>query len=238
MEITRISTRQPVRVGDRHDKTHGTQEGVSMRKSVLAVLLSAAVPVVAGAGEFSLVPMSAREITAGSQSVMVNETPAASDPVYLAPSSGQRFGHQGTWDFALSGSGSNDAEFENGSFGVNFVIGYFFADGWEVAARQTANFSSGGDDTWNASTRVALDYHFDLDRFQPYIGVNGGYVYGDSVNDTWAAGPEAGVKYFIKDEAYIFAQIEYQFFFRDAGDADDNFDDGQFVYTLGVGFTF
>ena len=46
----------------------------------------------------------------------------------------------------------------------------------------------------SGSTRVAVDYNFDMGRWVPYIGANLGYVYGD-VNDTWIAGPEGGVKF-------------------------------------------
>ena len=45
-------------------------------------------------------------------------------------------------------------------------------------------------DLTGQSTSVALDYHFDLDRFQPFIGASFGYNYGDSdVDETLFAGP-------------------------------------------------
>ena len=37
---------------------------------------------------------------------------------------------------------------------------------------------------------------------------------------------------------FIFGMIEWLWFFDDGSDFDDNFDDGQFVYSLGVGFNF
>jgi hypothetical protein len=46
------------------------------------------------------------------------------------------------------------------------------------------------------------------------------------------------VKFFVNDTTFITAGIEYQVLFEDASDADDNFDDGRFVYLLGIGFKF
>jgi hypothetical protein len=37
---------------------------------------------------------------------------------------------------------------------------------------------------------------------------------------------------------FIFGRIEYQFFFENSDQADDAFEDGQFVYSIGVGFRF
>jgi len=46
------------------------------------------------------------------------------------------------------------------------------------------------------------------------------------------------VKYFVNKTTFITAGIEYQVLFEDTDQADDNFDDGRFVYLLGIGFTF
>jgi len=148
---------------------------------------------------------------------------------------------QGDKEFTLSGSGSNDKKFEAGGVNVNASIGYFVTDGFELSVRQSINYADAGDNRdqiWNGSTRLAADYNFDLGRWRPFIGVNGGYVYGDGVNDTWEAAPEGGVKFFVNDTTFLYGQIEYQFFFRDANGADDAFDDGQFVYSIGIGFRF
>ena len=61
-------------------------------------------------------------------------------------------------------------------------------------------------------------------------------MYGDAVEDTWVAGPEGGLKLFVNDTTFILGQIAYDFFFEDSDDADDAFDDGRWVYTLGIGF--
>lgn len=148
---------------------------------------------------------------------------------------------QGDKEFTLSGSGGNDKEFRSGSINANASLGYFVTDGFELSIRQGLTYADAGknsDSIVNGNTRVAADYNIDLGRWRPFVGANIGYVYGDGVTDTWEAAPEAGLKFFVNDTTFLFGSIEYQFFFRDAGNADNAFDDGQFVYTLGIGFRF
>lgn len=139
------------------------------------------------------------------------------------------------WEFTLGGSGYADNEFDSGAFTLGGSIGYFYTENWEIGLRQTLGFTSSGE-RWRGSSRLATDYHFLLGKFVPFIGANIGYIYGDDFDDTWAAAPEVGVKFYVHENTFIFAVGEYQFFFDKARDADDNFDDGQFALTVGVGF--
>jgi outer membrane protein W len=146
---------------------------------------------------------------------------------------------QGDWELTLGGSGSNGPDFNGTTFAVNGSIGYFLTKELEFGVRQSVGYSdigTGGGSSWNASTRVAIDYHFDLGRWQPYVGGNIGYVYGDNVSDTWEAAPEAGVKFFVNSTTFIQFSAEYQFFFDQGSDASTAFSDGQFVYGLNIGF--
>jgi len=68
------------------------------------------------------------------------------------------------------------------------------------------------------------------------LGATIGYLYGETVNESFLAGPEAGLKIFINDATFIVAGVGYDFVFENAGDANDAFDDGRFVYNLGIGF--
>lgn len=155
------------------------------------------------------------------------------------PSHAQQYGPlAGDWELTLGGGGSSDKEFSSGSFGLNTGLGYYFTPKLELAVRQAVNYSDFGDSVWNGSTRLALDYHFDLNRFRPFVGANFGGIYGDSVRDTFAAGLEAGLKYYVLEKTFIFGSLEYQWLFRNAGSADNNFDDGQFAYVVGIGFNF
>jgi hypothetical protein len=159
----------------------------------------------------------------------------------LALFSQSSFGYfeEGDKEVTLSGSAANSKDFDGFVAGANASLGYFITDNLEVAIRQSLNYSDiGVGSALNGSTRIALDFHFDLEALQPFIGGNFGYVYGDAVNDTWEAAPEGGVKWFVNSTTFVFAMAEYQFFFDEGDDASSSFDDGQFVYSLGIGFRF
>src|SRR5262245_24278221 len=144
---------------------------------------------------------------------------------------------QGNSELTLSGSGNNDKDFDAGAISVAGSYGYFLTDAFEIGIRQGVGWAGSDDNTsWSASTRGFVDFHFDLGAWRPFVGANIGYVYGDEIDDTWEAAPEAGVKYFVNDTTFIFAMVEYQFFFQDTDEFDNAFDDGQFVYSLGIGF--
>lgn len=147
--------------------------------------------------------------------------------------------NQGDWEFLLSGSGNSDEDVETGTFNAAADLGQYITDDILVALRQSVGYTDFNEGTdWTGNTRIAADYHFDFDRFRPFIGANIGYVYGDSVRDTWAAGPEAGLKWYLQDDAFIFGRAEYQFFFRNGDEFEDNFDEGNFIYTVGIGLNF
>lgn len=146
---------------------------------------------------------------------------------------------EGDKEVTLSGSASNSADFDGVFMGANGSLGYFVTDNLELGIRQSIAYTDiGVGSALNGSTRIAGDFHFDLEAWQPFVGANFGYVYGDAVNDTFEAAPEAGVKYFVNSTTFIFAQVEYQFFFDSANSASSSFDDGQFLWSLGIGFRF
>jgi outer membrane protein W len=150
--------------------------------------------------------------------------------------------HAGTWELTLTGSGASNQDFDSGGFGVQASLGYFILDQLELQGRQVISYAdtdnvAGGGTNVALSSAVAIDYHFDLDRFQPFVGVGVGYNYGKNVNDTGFIGPEAGLKYFVKDDTFIYGLVQYQFFFNSGNDLTDNFDDGSFLYAIGIGFT-
>jgi outer membrane protein W len=144
---------------------------------------------------------------------------------------------EGNKELTLSGSGNNNNDFDAGAVSVAGSFGYFLTDAFEVGVRQSISHADSGDgSSTSLSTRVFADFHFDLGAWRPFVGINAGYVYGDDIDDTWEMAPEGGVKYFVNDTTFIFAMVEYQFFFDDTDDIDSSFDDGQFVYSLGIGF--
>jgi len=141
----------------------------------------------------------------------------------------------GNYALELSGSGSNDQDFTTGNAAVNLNLGYFMTKELELGVRQGIVWADGGS-AWSGQTVVAADWHFDMDRWQPYIGANIGYVYGDGVQDTFEAAPEAGIKFFVNSTTFIQVGVEYQFFFNNGDDASQSFSDGQFVYGANIGF--
>lgn len=143
----------------------------------------------------------------------------------------------GNKELTLSGSGNNNKDFDAGAVSVAGSFGYFLTDAFEVGLRQSISYADTGDgSSTSASTRGFVDFNFDLGAWRPFVGANIGYVYGDDVVDTWEAAPEGGVKYFVNDKTFIYGMVEYQWFFRDSSDIGNNFDNGQFVYSLGIGF--
>jgi hypothetical protein len=157
---------------------------------------------------------------------------------FLSPCAAMAQFQMGDKELTLNGNGSSDKDFDNNVFSVEASLGYFFNKNLEVLVRQGVSVVDipGSDDLWNGSTRLGLDYHFDLQQWQPFLGASIGYLYGDSVKESFIAGPEVGLKAFVNTTTFILASVEYQILFEDADEADDQFDDGRFVYNLGIGF--
>jgi hypothetical protein len=141
----------------------------------------------------------------------------------------------GNWELTLGGNGASNKGITQGNFGVNASLGYFLTKDLELAIRQSfgyADFNQGT--TVTASTRGAVDYHFDLGNWKPFVGGNLGYSYGGKgVTDSWEVAPEAGVKFFVNSTTFVYGMAEYQIFFRHGHGAA--FDKGSFVYSLGLG---
>lgn len=150
-----------------------------------------------------------------------------------APQSGDR-------SFTISGTGASDNEFDGNSFGVSLELGQYANEQTLYGVRQSINGVAGDEvsDAWNGATRLFVDYHFGQNDFRPYVGANLGGIYGESVKETGTAGLETGFRYFLKDKTFIGFGAEYQFLFDDGDDIDNQYDDGAFFYTLGVGFNF
>ena len=137
----------------------------------------------------------------------------------------------GNWALKLAGNGANDQDFDGGSVGISGDLGYFVSKEMEVGVRQGLTWTdAAGGSAWTGDTRIFLDYHFDMDRWQPYIGVFGGYIYGDVSEESWVGGPEVGVKYFVNSTTFIDVNAAYGF------NLNDGIDEGAFFYGLGIGF--
>jgi len=139
----------------------------------------------------------------------------------------------GNWEMTLAGQGSNDKDFRTVDLSAQVSLGYFLTKELEISVREGLTYADGGS-SWILGSFGALDYHFDLDRWQPFVGVNGGKNCGSSnggnINDDFFAGPAVGVKYFVNATTFVELRGAYEF------DIEEGIDTGEFQYTLALGF--
>jgi hypothetical protein len=142
----------------------------------------------------------------------------------------------GNWELTLAGRGSNDDDFDDGAFLIGAKVGYFYTKEIEIFLRQDIDilYNQGGDAGF--FTAVGVDYHFDLDQWQPFVGAQIGMFYGDDtiVEDTGAFGPEIGVKYFVNNTTFIYGEVGWIWFFDESESGDE--DDSRWTYAVGIGF--
>ena len=143
---------------------------------------------------------------------------------------------QGDKELLLSLNGGSDTDFDSTIFTLQGELGYFFTPNIEGAVRQGIRYNDPivGESATRATTTVAADYHFDMGRWWPFAGGSLGYIYGSGTSDSWILGIEGGLKYFVNTTTFVAGRVEYQWFLDD-GD-DGGFDDGQWIYVLGIGF--
>jgi hypothetical protein len=151
--------------------------------------------------------------------------------MFLVPAAAQAQFDEGDWDIQVAGSGSSSDDFDNTALAVGVQFGYLFNDNLEAGIRQTLAFSDldEGGSSWAASTTGFVDYHFDMDEWQPFVGAFIGYSYGDDIDDDGVWGPEGGVKYFVNSTTYIGFSVQYVIGF-------DSDTDEFFNYQLALGF--
>jgi hypothetical protein len=148
---------------------------------------------------------------------------------------------KGTGEFQLSGAGTSDKDFDSNVFNLNLAIGRYMSNSSLGGIRQSAsanNHQVEDETDWNGSTRLFYDYHFMMGSWRPLVGVSIGYIYGETIEESWIAGPELGLKYYVNENAFVSALIEYQFLFDDADEAGDQFEDGVYIYSAGIGINF
>jgi len=132
---------------------------------------------------------------------------------------------------SLSGAGTNDKDFNDGSFSLTLTPGYFISNEVEIGVRQTLTYADG----FNGATFGFVDYNFNNvgdGKLVPYVGIAAGASYGEDVDTDWSAGPEIGARYFVNSTTFINVNATYQF------DLQDGIEDGAFFYGVGIGFRF
>ncbi len=155
----------------------------------------------------------------------------------LSASPAQAEFEEGDWELRLSGFAENDVNFDGVIASVNATGGYFFTDQFEAGVRQSFVYSDIAGSNLSGQTNIFINYHFggEDSALQPFIGASVGYQYGDAVPDLFLGGPEAGIKYFFDESWFLFAEVQYLFYFEDVDAADESFDDGEFNWGLGLG---
>lgn len=139
----------------------------------------------------------------------------------------------GDSELVLSGGGTSPSGFHTTNASANAQYGYFLSKAWEIGVRQAVSFDDVGDSSFvNGATYVFTDAFLDLNAWQPFIGASAGVDYGPLRNEHFIVGPEAGVKYYVKEKTFIIARAAYLF------DVNNSVDEGNTVYTLGIGFNF
>lgn len=147
---------------------------------------------------------------------------------------------RGDRELIIGGSGGSDRSFDNSFGGASVSYGYFLNDSLSGILRQSINYANPEDagSQWNGATRVAVDQHFLQGPLRPFLGANVGRIYGEGVRDSWVAGLEGGMKYYVQPRTFLHATVEYGWLFQRARSFDDRFDSGQWNWSLGVGFNF
>lgn len=141
---------------------------------------------------------------------------------------------KGDWEATLGGSGGSTDKWDRNVFGLSGAVQYYALKWLPVGVRQsiTSDFGDKVEDSFSGASRVAIDFQAPLGRFQPFIGVLGGYQYGDGVEDDWIYGPEAGIKFFVNESTFLYGEGEYQLVGK------NDWDEGNALYSFGFGLNF
>ncbi|MEQ8231534.1 MAG: hypothetical protein RLW61_04855 [Gammaproteobacteria bacterium] len=164
---------------------------------------------------------------------------AAASPASIAQSDGDSpysldpGPRAGTWESTLTGSGQSDSEFDNSNFGVTGSLGYYKTKNLVFTVKQSLQLNDDNDSTlFGGRTIGQAAYQWDHGRWQPYVGMNVGGIYGATVADEAVFGPEVGLKYYVNESTFMFGNISYEVPF------DECCKDGVVPYSVGVGFNF
>lgn len=141
--------------------------------------------------------------------------------------------HAGNYEATLTGSGQSNDDFDNSNFGVTGSLGYYYTKNWLFTVKQGMHLGDDNDSTLvNGRTILQAAYQWDYGRWQPYLGMNVGGIYGADVDDDALMGPEVGLKYYVNESTFLFGNIAYEV------PLDECCNNGNVPYALGVGFNF
>jgi hypothetical protein len=169
---------------------------------------------------------------------MVKAVYAAIFSVFLlASSAAVAAPRDGSSEALVSGGFFHQQGSDDGALNLDLSYGYYLTPGWQVGFRQALNYTFVDDrrDFWIATSSPFINYNFRFtDIIVPYIGGFLGLVWNDR-DVTGTIGPQAGVKFFVHDAAFLNLGYRYEFFFDKFKAIDNNASDGNHVFNIGVG---
>ena len=146
---------------------------------------------------------------------------------------------RGASEVQVSGGFFHSQGSDDGDLNADLSYGYYFTPGWQVGVRQALNYRFIDDhrDVWKATTAPFLNYNFRLtDIIVPYAGAFIGLAWNDR-DATGTIGPQAGIKFFVHDTAFLNLGYRYEFLFDRIRSIDDNSSRGDHVFNIGIGLT-
>jgi hypothetical protein len=157
--------------------------------------------------------------------------------IALSPacSSGQL--KRGDFELTLSAAGFTPIRDKGLEAAVSAGLGVFLTDNIELGVRQQFIY----DDldvaaSFNGATLFAADWNLTIaSRWQPFVGAFVGYQYGDLVSASAQAGPEAGLRYFVTPDAFVYLLTDYRFLISGNGNSQD---DDELTFSIGIGARF
>lgn len=146
------------------------------------------------------------------------------------------------WAVGLGGwSGYNLKETDRDSdktshlVGANLNVDYMATPNIPISVN-AAGFNTLGtaeDNGWGGRFTLGSAYQFnETGNWHPFVGVDGGYILGKGVQDSWLVGPVVGVKFDVTETFYIHAKAGYDYLFR------NSFSNGVINGGLGGGIRF
>jgi hypothetical protein len=118
-----------------------------------------------------------------------------------------------TWTFALGGAGATTTSGDSQTaFGVDLAVGRTgkILLPVEFGVRQGIAYNT-ETDNGVFDTRLFADFTlFSVSAVDVFAGANAGLTYGD-VSATWTVAPEAGLRFFLKDDVAVVGRVEYPY---------------------------
>lgn len=140
---------------------------------------------------------------------------------------------QGETEFTLAGGGASTYNLSDNALGLSTSLGYYVTDNIDASVRQSVFFNDAAGSDFSGSTGIGLDYNLRLGNLVPFAGVQASVAYGIG-HPAWAAGPEIGAKFYVREKTFVFGRAAYDFRLNDRNGSKD---DG-LKYTIGIGCLF